>query len=260
MEENLHQVRENVAGNAASHVKIALLLYALLVVLVTSASWAIYRYKGYFQTRPLFAANNRFADLTNYIGKTAHLYHGAAALGRGYPIYTYPAPAAFVYKMLLDTFPSHPVRPFLVFLAVCILGFAIVTWRACRPSRAVRLAAAAAIVTTALLGYPTWYDVFLGNLEGVVWAVAAAGLCFLLRAKYRTAAVLIGIAASIKPFPILFLLLLLRRRRYKEAALGVATAGLVLLSALTALGPNPWRAYQDLKPGVSLYMAPLVSG
>ena len=32
-------------------------------------------------------------------------------------------------------------------------------------------------------------------------------------------------------------------------------AGLVTLASLTALGPNPWEAYQDLKPGISLYMA-----
>jgi uncharacterized membrane protein len=114
--------------------------------------------------------------------------------------------------VLLYTVPGHPIRPYLVFLAICILGFALVTWRAGRASRAVWIAAAAAIVTTAVLGYPTWFTADRGNIEGVVWALAAAGLCFLLRARYRTAAVLIGLSASIKPFSILFLLILLGRR------------------------------------------------
>ena len=226
---------------------------------VTAASWAFYWFSGIFMTRPLFAKYDQFHDLTNYIDKTAHLYRGAAALGAGLPIFTYPAPAAFVYKLLLYPFPGHPVRPFLTFLTICIVGFAFVAWRACRPGRAVRLSAAAAIVVTAVLGYPMWFVADRGNIEAVVWALAAAGLCLLLRGRTRSAAVLIGLSAAIKPFTILFLLLLLRHRRYKEAALGVATAGLMLLAALTVLGPNPWRAYQDLKPGISLYVARYVT-
>ena len=251
--------REDAAVHAASQVEVALWLYALLVVSVTAASWAFYWFSGIFMTRPLFAKYDQFHDLTNYIDKTAHLYRGAAALGAGLPIFTYPAPAAFVYKLLLYPFPGHPVRPFLTFLTICIVGFAFVAWRACRPGRAVRLSAAAAIVVTAVLGYPMWFVADRGNIEAVVWALAAAGLCLLLRGRTRSAAVLIGLSAAIKPFTILFLLLLLRHRRYKEAALGVATAGLMLLAALTVLGPNPWRAYQGLKPGISLYVARYVT-
>jgi len=246
---------ENVAGNAASQVRVALWIYALLVALVTWASWAVYWLSGIFMTRPLFAKYDQFHDLTNYIDKTAHLYRGAAALGTGLPVFNYPPPGAFVFKVLLYTFPGHPVRPFLTFLAICIVGFAFVAWRACRPSRAVRLSAVAAIVVTAVLGYPMWFVADRGNIEAVVWALAAGGLCLLLRGRTSSAAVLIGLSAAIKPFTILFLLLLLRHRRYKDAALGVATAGLMLLAALTALGPNPWRAYQDLKPGISIYAA-----
>ena len=252
MEENLR--RGNVAGNAESQVNAALLVYAFLVMLVTSASWTIYWLSNVFMTRPLFDKRDQFHDLTNYVGKTAHLYHGAAALGRGFPVFNYPPTGAFVFKVLLHTFPGHPIRPYLVFFAICILGFALVTWRAGRASRTVWIAAAAAIVTTAILGYPMWFTADRGNTEGVVWALAAAGLCFLLRARYRTAAVLIGLAASIKPFSILFLLLLLGRRKYKAAALGVATAGLVVIAALTTLGSNPWKVYQDLKPNESYYL------
>jgi hypothetical protein len=118
-----------------------------------------------------------------------------------------------------------------------------------------RYTAAAAIALTAAIGYPLMFTADRGNIEGVAWALSAAGLCFLLRANYRAAALLIGLAASIKPLTILFLLLLLGRRKYKDAVIGVATTGLMVLIALMVLGrPNPWRAYQDLKPGVLLYM------
>jgi len=246
--------RGHEAVNSAPQVTFALCMYALMVMLVTAASWAIYKHSGDFFYRPLDGKIFQFSDLTYYVDKTAHLRNGAAALGSGGPLYIYPAPGAFVNKALLYSFPGHPVRPFLVFLAICITGFAVVAWRAARTTKAVRLPVAAAIVTTAALGYPLIFTADRGNIEGVVWALVAAGLCFLLRSRYLTAALLIGLAASIKPFPFLFLLLLLPRRRYKEAALGLVTAGLVTIAALTYLGPNPWKAYQELKPNVSDYL------
>ena len=68
--------REIVAGNAASQVRVALWVYALLVALVTWASWSIYNRSGNEMTRPLFEKSDQFHDLTNYIDKTAHLKFG----------------------------------------------------------------------------------------------------------------------------------------------------------------------------------------
>ncbi|MDR3744499.1 MAG: hypothetical protein P4K80_00020 [Acidobacteriaceae bacterium] len=61
-------------------------------------------------TCSFFDHNDQFRDLTNYAEKTAHLHGAAAALGSGLPAYNYPAPAAFVYKILLHPFPSQAVR------------------------------------------------------------------------------------------------------------------------------------------------------
>ena len=244
--------RGDTAGDAKAHVNGALFVYALLVVLVTWASWTIYWLSNVFMTRPLMDKRGQFRDLTDYAGKMAHLHGGAAALGSGLPVFNYPASAAYVFAFFLR-FGSHAVQAYLAFVVLCVCGFAIVAWRASGAGAAGRIGAAAAIATTALLGYPLWFVADRANTEVVVWALSAAGLCFLLRGRYRTAAVLIGLSASVKPFSILFLLLLLCRRKYKEAALGLATTGLVVMAALTAMGPTPWKAYQDLKPGISLY-------
>jgi hypothetical protein len=238
----------------ATQVRVALWVYSLLVASVTATSWIVYTRGGNFSTRPLFAQIDQYRDLLNYLGKAEHLGDGAAALGRGFPVFNYPPPAAYVYKVLICTFPGYSVQTYISFLVISVLGFALVAWRACGAARGVRLSAAAAIATTACLGYPMWFTADRGNIEGVVWVFSAAGICFLLRARYRAAALLIGLAASIKPFSIVFLLLLLPRRKYKEAALGLATAGLFVIAALTALGPNPWKAYQQLQPNATFYM------
>ncbi|MGA2437171.1 MAG: glycosyltransferase family 87 protein [Acidobacteriaceae bacterium] len=249
----MHRNREYVAGKVASHVQIALLVYALLVVLVTAASWAVYWRSGDPLTRPLFTKADQFHDLTDHRDKIAHLRDGAVALAHGQPLFNFPPPAAYVFKIFF-IFGNHAAYAYLVFIAICVLGFALVAWRAGRPSRAVRFAATVAIVTSVVLGYPMWFTADRANIESVVWAVSAAGLCLFLRKRSLGAAVLIGIAASIKPFPILLLLLLLRRRKYKDTAIGVAVLVGIVFAAFAALGPTPLQAYRDLKPVEPRYM------
>ena len=83
-----------------------------------------------------------------------------------------------------------------------------------------------------------------GNLEGVIALILGTGLVLFVMGRYYGAAVFIGLAASIKPFPGLFLLLLLRKKLYREFAVGVTAMVCTTLLALTALGPNPIAAYR----------------
>ena len=243
----------NVEREAALQAERALFLYVLLVVVVTLTSWVVYNRSRAYDLRPLFSKTGQFDDLVNYVGKTEHLYHRSAALGGGLPVFNYPPPAAFVYKALLHSVPGHPVRPYLVLLACCSIGLLVAGVLGMGRSTMATPFGIAALGITAAFGYPLWFTADRGNLEGVAWGFAAFGLCFVLRARYGIGAVLIGLASTIKPFPILFLGLLLRRRRYKEVALGLAVAGATVLSALIALGPNPVKAYRDLTSGVNYY-------
>jgi hypothetical protein len=81
--------------------------------------------------RPLFDRDDRFGDLTNYSGKIAHLADGGAALGSGFPVFNYPAPAAYVYAFFLRGFPHHSVHAFLAFLLAGLLLWAFLLWKGC---------------------------------------------------------------------------------------------------------------------------------
>lgn len=246
-------------NKAVSQTERALWLYTFLMVLLTITSWLVYAHYATSDRRPLFMRVDQYRDLTNYAEKTQHLYHRSKVLGGRGAMFNYPPVAAFVYHVLLFTFPTHPVKLYLVFLTLCDLGLALAAWRASVGPMIAWIAAAGAILTTAALAHPLWFVADRGNVEGVAWAFAAVGLCFLLRGRCGIGAVLIGLAASVKPFPILFLLLLVRRGRYREALLGVVTTGVVTLAALIALGPNPVKAYQDLKPGLERYTATYIT-
>ena len=238
----------------AACVNKALEIYVVLMFWVTASSWLIYILNPTFDRRPVFGKYDQFRDLTNYAAKTEHLWHGAAKVGSGFPIYNYPPPGIFVFQFFNHLIPTHPVETYFVCLFTTLLMFAVVAWKAACRTSSTKTMAAAAIAVTFLIADPTWFTADRGNIEWVVWAFSAAGLCFLLARRNGLGAAFIGLASSIKPFSILFLALLLRRRKYKELVLGLAVTAAVITLAAVILGPNPWRAYQALKPGGTYYM------
>lgn len=205
--------------------------------------------------RPLFDLKDRFHDLTNYAGKISNLHAGAKALATGLPVFNYPAPAAYVYDFFLSGFPQHPVVAYVsvvITCAVLLMGFALLAARREAPRTS---GLVAAVLTTFVLGIPLWWTVDRANLEGLVWVISAAGVCAFLARRYMWSATLIGVAAAIKPFPLIFLALLVARRRIRETVIGVCVSGVLIVAALSALGGNPVTAFEDLRPGVDLYLS-----
>jgi len=249
----------NLRGPAGT-TRLILCVYIFVVLCTTAYSWWVYEKLRdqplplTFDKRPFFEETDRFHDLTNYVQLTDSLYGQAAKLGHSSIVFNYPPPAAFVYKVLLHTFPGHTLAPYLWFLGLCSLGFAVVTWFAAERPTMLPGAVGFAIAVTAIIGYPLLFTADRGNIEGVVWALAAAGLCCMLRYRYMTGAVLIGMATAIKPFSALYMLLLLARRRYREPSAGAVVCGVLVLASLIWLGPNPRKAYKELSSGMQAYM------
>jgi hypothetical protein len=229
-----------------------LAIYVLLLCATTALAWGVYLGKGRPELyRPLFASSDRFRDLTNYSDKMAHLSEGGAVLGAGLPVFNYPAPAAYVYAFFLQGFPHHPVRAYLSILAAGLVFGAVLLWKGAQRSTSWWFAAA--IITTGVLGFPLVFTADRGNLEGAVGLVLGTGLVLFVMRRFYWAAMCIGVAASIKPFPGLFFLLLLRKKRYRELTIGLAAGACSTLLALSALGPTPIAAYKGLQPGVKRY-------
>jgi Glycosyltransferase family 87 len=236
-------------------------LYGVLLASLTAFAWGIYNLKNYASLeRPVFDRVDRFNDLMNYVGKIGHLKDGAAALGAGLPVYNYPAPAAYVYAFLLRGFPHHPVRAYLLILATGLLCGAILLWRAARTIPGTNWGLIIAIIVTATIGSPMVVTADRANLEGAVGLILGTGLILFAGRRYYLSAVFIGLAASVKPFPVVFFLLLLGKRRYREVVVGLSALACSTLLALAALGPTPFAAYRGLQPGVKYYFDHYVMG
>jgi len=102
----------------------------------------------------------------------------------------------------------------------------------------------AAIFATGLFGWGTMQVVMRGNIEGLMWIAVCLGAALFARRQYRGAAVAFGIASCIKPYPVLWLALMARHRKYREVALGLVAAAAVTLASLLAIDRNPLRAWR----------------
>jgi hypothetical protein len=85
-----------------------------------------------------------------------------------------------------------------------------------------------------------------GNIEGLMWIAVCLGAAFFARRHYPGAAVAFGIASSIKPYPVLWLALMARHRKFREVALGLVSAAALTLASLLAIDRNPLRAWRNI--------------
>jgi hypothetical protein len=141
--------------------------------------------------------------------------------------------AIFLIVLFLST-PAHPVWFLIAFVALCVLIAAF-----CFGKRLIHSPLAlAALITAVCTSFPFAFLFERGNIEGLVWIPTAAGVYCFVRKNYLASALLIGVAASIKPFPGMLLLLLLPKRRYKEFVLGIVSIFVIAAVSLAIIGPT----------------------
>ena len=92
----------------------------------------------------------------------------------------------------------------------------------------------AVLVGGVVFTYPMLMIVDRGNIQGITTGFCLVGLWFFLGQKYKVAAVMIAFAAALKIYPILFMFIFLRRRKFREFFIGCGMAALLTLGALAS--------------------------
>lgn len=88
------------------------------------------------------------------------------------------------------------------------------------------------------ISYPFLYAIDKGNLDLFLFILLALAIYTFQKEKYFISAVLFAFENAMKPFPILFLLLFLYKKRYKEFFLSVLLSGFLILGGFMALNGN----------------------
>jgi hypothetical protein len=101
--------------------------------------------------------------------------------------------------------------------------------------------------------WPVHMLIETGNMETLVALALGTGVLAALRGRWWLGAALIGIAGSMKLYPLILLGLMLSQRRYKEFAWGLLVALLVTIASLAILGPNIFEAQRHINDGLVFF-------
>jgi hypothetical protein len=166
-----------------------------------------------------------------------------------YPL-TYPAPLGVLMGVLFHF--AHPVRVYLAF-EMTALAAAVWWFVGQLTTRGIRPATAWAFnLSTLAMIWPVTFLLETANAEGFVVVTLAIGVWAVLRDRFWLGAILIGLAGSMKIFPLFLLGLLLTKRRYREFAAALLVAALANVAALAILGPTIAEAQRQINLGFNL--------
>ncbi len=233
----------------------ALRTYIITLVALTAFAWCVVGVRGHILHEPYprntlyFIPHVRFTDFTDLTPRVPH-WHEPHVLSRtdirpNYPYpYSYPAPTFYILVFFVGLFPLHPLRAYLIFL---LLSFLLAT---CFFSLRVRRATQKklpqiALWSTLLLGFPLQFLIDRANLEGVIWVLVLLGTVAYTRKRNVIAAIVWGLAASMKIYPGLLFVLFLGRRKAGAFVLAIAATITFLLLALAGIGPTIHEAAAD---------------
>ncbi len=166
--------------------------------------------------------------------------------------FMYPAPVALLYEGFYFSH-WHTVWIFFAVTGPLVLALGATLGRQ-MVRRGVHPWTTILFLSSALLiSYPFWFEYLLGNMEICIFLIVAFGIIAFLRGHLVLSATLIGIAASMKAFPFVYLALFLSRRRYKAFAWGIATAVIANIVSLWLVCPSLPVAYRGIRSGLATF-------
>ncbi len=161
---------------------------------------------------------------------------------------SYPPLVPMILKPF--TYMSYGVA-FTVFIVAPLIAIGAVFWRNLRPlSNAQRITFISAVI---VISQPIIAGADRGNLILLTAVLSLGGYVAYTRKMYYVAAVLFGLAACLKVYPALLLLLLVRMRKWKPLAAGVLTGVVLTVLPLVVLGNGLSTNISDLRENLASF-------
>ena len=199
-------------------------------------------------SRPtLFPAGPTYEDIIVYKGRFT-LYHTAKFFtSRAYSAFAYPAGSAPIYEAFYST--SSPLNTYIYVSYGAILAGLFAALAFLRKQNA-----ASFFFPLLFLSFPMIFLVQRANIEIVLWVLVAVGLVLYRRGWAIPAAMVFGIVAATKLYPILLLGLFLKRKRDLPAfVIGILSAMVAMAAAIAYTGPTFLIAAKGFFTGVNRF-------
>jgi hypothetical protein len=197
---------------------------------------------------PLMFRHPSFFDFEAYFDQFHRLH--TPSFFEGQYLMMYPAPVVVCYWFFY-MFQPVATAVFISFALLSSLVGAVLVGRALvRAGMALR-PTVLLVGATYLLAYPFWFEFKQGNMEILVWIALSLALLAFSKEHHLTAAGLIGVAGAMKFYPIIYLGLLIPKKRYRECVFGCLVAGCTLLASLWFVGPTISTAWHGTQAGLA---------
>ncbi len=197
-----------------------------------------------------FPHGDRFGDFQLFSDQMPNLH--TAQFFTGMHLFNYP-PASAIFFRLLTLPVQHAVLFYLLLVVLALLAAARFL-----AGRLGQLGVAPGVVFgfiagTVLFSYPLQFELHRANLEFVIVVFTATGLWSIARGRYTLAAVLLGLAASMKWFPFILFGLFLPLRRYRDFALAWGVMAAATLAGLWAETPSLAMSIEGTRRGMLMF-------
>jgi hypothetical protein len=204
-----------------------------LLLITFAAAAAILWLLGFLAPHSvLFPSGPAFEDVLVYQGRFT-VYHTAKFFtARTFSAFAYPAGAAPIYAALYAT--TDAVQTYLILAAITTAAAFAAAFFFLR-----RHATASLFPWLLVFTFPLIFLIQRANIELFLWIIVACGILAFRRGWAIAAAVLFGLAAAVKLYPIFLLGLFLKRKRDLSAFVtGLFTALLSMAAAIAYAGPT----------------------
>jgi hypothetical protein len=200
----------------------------------------------------LFPAGPGFEDIIVYQGRFT-VYHTLKFFtSRAFSGFAYPPGAAPIYEVFYAT--SDAVQAYLLLAGATTLTALAAAYLFLRRNGSAKL-----FPLFLFFCFPLIFLIQRANIEIVLWVIIVLGVLAYRRGAAILAAVLFGIAASIKLYPILLLGLFLKpasrrtRQDLPAFAIGLVTTVVALIAATAYTGPTFLLAAHGFTTGVDRF-------
>ena len=204
---------------------------AVAAVAVAVKSFVIGPLTGHFE--------GTFEDFAAYLGAARSMAGGGSAYAAfsSVPVtetgFVYPPFAALLVRPLALLGTRSAMVVWLWLTLACAVTGAIVVARTALPKSWPRVELA---ILGAVAFAPATYNYWHGQINPVIFLLLAISYWAYVRDRQVTAGILLGLAAGIKIAPVIFLIVLIRRRWWRGTAAMVSTGVVTLILGALAVG------------------------
>ncbi len=142
----------------------------------------------------------------------------------------------FPFSLINNSYVAYAI-----FASIFLVGFIYLNNKNVRCESLTKIQNFQNVFILTFLPFPLLYILDRGNFDMFIFFLFAGFIYAFKSEKYLLSAILLAVENAIKPFPLLFLLLFLQKKKYKEIFLSIITTGALIIGGFLIFKGSFWN-------------------